>query len=246
MIDKIFYTTVFVSLLIAIIIIFFVVSIILYHRRYIQLQRERIVAEITILENERKRMAADLHDSMGPLLSTIKLNIHNINVTDEHDIKIIEKSGKYIDEVINSLRQISHNLLPATLERKGLTEALHEFIRQISDKHALDIQFRTAGNINIQPERQIHVFRIIQEITQNTLKHAKATQLQIVLSRENGFFLVLVKENGIGFDVKKVKMESAGLGMKSLAIRTDILNGSLSVDSTPGQGTNYFIKIPAG
>jgi signal transduction histidine kinase len=245
MIDKIFYTTVFISLLIAIIIIFFVVSIILYHRRYIQLQRERIVAEITILENERKRMAADLHDSMGPLLSTIKLNIHSINVTDEPDKRIIEKSGKYIDDVIKGLRQISHNLLPATLERKGLTEALHEFIRQISDQQLLDIHFRTAGNINIAPEKEIHVFRIIQEITHNTLKHAQATQLQIVLSRENDFFLVLIKENGIGFDVKKVKAESTGLGMKSLAIRTDILNGSISIDSVPGQGTNYFIKIPA-
>lgn len=244
MIDKIFYTTVFISLLIAIIIIFFVVSIILYHRRYIQLQRERIVAEITILENERKRMAADLHDSMGPLLSTIKLNLHSINVTDEPDKRIIDKSGKYIDEVIQSLRQISHNLLPATLERKGLTEALHEFIRQISDKQLLDIHFRTSGIIDIPPNREIHVFRIIQEITHNTLKHAKATQMQIVLSRENGFFLVLIKENGMGFDVKKVKAESTGLGMKSLAIRTDILNGSISIDSTPGQGTNYFIKIP--
>jgi signal transduction histidine kinase len=246
MIDKIFYTVVFISLLIAIIIIFFVVSIILYHRRYIQLQRERIVAEITILENERKRMAADLHDSMGPLLSTIKLNINSIQVTDAHDVQIIDKSGKYIDEVIRGLRQISHNLLPATLERKGLTEALHEFIRQISDKQLLDIKFRTSGNINVEQEKQIHIFRIIQEITHNTLKHAKATQLQIVLSRENGFFLVLVKEDGIGFDVKKVKAESTGLGMKSLAIRTDILNGSLSIDSTPGAGTNYFIKIPAG
>jgi signal transduction histidine kinase len=246
MIDKIFYTTVFISLLIAIIIIFFVVSIILYHRRYIQLQRERIVAEITILENERKRMAADLHDSMGPLLSTIKLNLHSINVTDEPDIKIIEKSGKYIDEVIRSLRQISHNLLPATLERKGLTEALHEFIRQLPDKKLLDINFRTSGQINIEPAKEIHIFRIIQEITHNTMKHAQATQLQIVLSREDGFFLVLVKENGIGFDVKKAKTESTGLGMKSLAIRTDILNGSLSIDSSPGQGTNYFIKIPAG
>jgi signal transduction histidine kinase len=183
---------------------------------------------------------------MGPLLSTIKLNLHSINVTDEPDIRIIEKSGKYIDEVIRSLRQISHNLLPATLERKGLTEALHEFIRQISDKKLLNIHFRTSGNINIEPEKEIHVFRIIQEITHNTLKHAQATQLQIVLSRENGFFLVLVKENGIGFDIKKAKTESTGLGMKSLAIRTDILNGSLSIDSAPGQGTNYFIKIPAG
>ena len=244
--DKIFYTTVFISLLIAVIIIFFVISIILYHRRYIQLQRERLVAEITILENERKRIAADLHDSMGPLLSTIKLNLHSIHVTDDHDELIIEKSGKYIDDVISGLRQISHNLLPATLERKGLAEAIHEFIRQVTAKDPLDIRFHTAGEINIPPEKQIHVFRIIQEIVHNTIKHARATQLQIVLSRENGFFLVLVKENGVGFDVKKAKTESAGLGMKSLAIRTDILSGSLSIDSTPGQGTNYFIKIPAG
>ncbi|MVT08232.1 sensor histidine kinase [Chitinophaga sp. ysch24] len=244
--DKIFYTTVFISLLIAIIIVFFVVSIVLYHRRYIQLQRERIVAEITILENERKRIAADLHDSIGPLLSTIKLNLHSIGVTDPQDKLLIDRSSGYIDEVIRGLRQISHNLLPATLERKGLTEALREFIRQLSAKESLEIKFNTSGQINIPPEKEIHVFRIIQEIAHNTLKHAKATQLQIVLTRESGFFLVLVKENGIGFDVKKARMESSGLGMKSLAIRTDILNGSLSIDSTPGQGTNYFVKIPAG
>ncbi|SFW19380.1 sensor histidine kinase [Chitinophaga sancti] len=244
--DKIFYTTVFISLLIAVIIVFFVVSIILYHRRYMQLQRERIVAEITILENERKRIAADLHDSMGPLLSTIKLNINSVQVNDEHDKMVIAKSGTYIDDVIRGLRQISHNLLPATLERKGLVDALHEFIRQVSVKAQLDIRFHTSGQISIPPEKEIHVFRIIQEITHNTLKHAKATQLQIVLSREDGFFLVLVKENGVGFDVGRVKAESTGLGMKSLAIRTDILNGSLVIESVLGQGTNYFIKIPVG
>ncbi|UPK72398.1 sensor histidine kinase [Chitinophaga filiformis] len=244
--DKIFYITIFISVLIAVIILFFVVSIVLYHRRYIQLQRERITAEITILENERKRIAADLHDSMGPLLSTIKLNIHSIVVADERDQQVIAKSSGYIDEVIRGLRQISHNLLPATLERKGLTEALHEFIRQLSDKQPLEIKFHTSGQINIPPEKEIHIFRIIQEITHNTLKHAKATQLQIALTREQGFYLVLVRENGIGFDVKKARTESSGLGMKSLAIRTDILGGSLSIDSAPGQGTNYFVKIPVG
>jgi signal transduction histidine kinase len=244
--DKIFYITIFISLLIAVIIVFFVVSIISYHRRYIRLQRERIMAEITILENERKRIAADLHDSMGPLLSTIKLNIHSITVADERDNQIIAKSSTYIDEVIRGLRQISHNLLPATLERKGLTEALHEFIRQVSEKQPLEIKFHTSGQIDIPPEKEIHIFRIIQEITHNTLKHARATQLQIVLTRESGFYLVLIKENGTGFDVKKARAESSGLGMKSLAIRTDILRASLSIDSVPGQGTNYFVKIPAG
>jgi signal transduction histidine kinase len=240
--DKIFYTTVFISLLIAVIIIFFVVSIIAYHRRYIQLQRDRLVAEISILENERKRIAADLHDSIGPMLSTIKLNIHSIDVTEEHDQLIVRKSSTYIDEVIKNLRQISHNLLPATLERKGLAEALHEFITQAPATP--QIRFHTSGAIDIPKEKEIHVFRIIQEIVHNTLKHAEAKQLQIVLSREPDFFLILVKEDGKGFDVHKAKVESTGLGMKSLAIRTDILGGSLQIASEPGQGTNYFVKIP--
>ena len=243
--DKIFYTTVFVSLLIAIIIVFFVVSIILYHRRYIKLQRERITAEITILENERKRIATDLHDSAGPLLSTVKLFINSLDVRTDEDKQIIARSSKYIDETITNLRQISHNLLPNALERKGLTEALREFIQQISEKQPLHIELRTSGDIQIQPEKAIHIFRIIQEIIQNTLKHAHAKQLQISLNKEEDLLLLLIREDGAGFDVKKAKSNSTGLGMKSLEIRTDIMHGSLAIDSAPGQGTNYLIKIPA-
>lgn len=243
--DKIFYTTIFVSLLIAVIIIFFVVSIILYHRRYIKLQRERITAEITILENERKRIATDLHDSAGPLLSTVKLILNSIDAQSEHDKNIIAKSSRYIDETITNLRQISHNLLPNALERKGLVEATREFIQQVSEQQPLAIELRTKGEIRVQPEKAIHIFRIIQEIVQNTLKHAKAKQLQISLSQDDGLLLLLIREDGAGFDVRKAKANSSGLGMKSLEIRTDIMHGSLAIESIPGQGTHYLIKIPA-
>ncbi|KAA2239488.1 sensor histidine kinase [Chitinophaga agrisoli] len=243
--DKILYTTAFVSLLIAIIIIFFVVSIITYHRRYIRLQRERITAEITILENERKRIATDLHDSAGPLLSTVKLIINSIEVQNDHDRQIVQRSSKYIDDTIRNLRQISHNLLPNALERKGLIEATREFIQQVTESQSLQIDLRTSGDIHIQPEKSIHIFRIIQEIVQNTLKHAQAHQLQISLSQEDGLLLLYIREDGAGFDVKKAKTTSTGLGMKSLEIRTDIMRGSLVIESSPGQGTNYLIKIPA-
>jgi signal transduction histidine kinase len=243
--DKLFYTTLFVSLLIAIIIIYFVVSIILYHRRYIQLQRERITAEITILENERKRIATDLHDSAGPLLSTVKLILNSIDAHSEHDKNIIAKSSRYIDETITNLRQISHNLLPNALERKGLVEATREFIQQVSEQQPLSIVLRTKGNIHVPQEKAIHIFRIIQEIVQNTLKHARARQLQISLSQDEELLLLIIREDGAGFDVKKAKATSTGLGMKSLEIRTDIMHGSLAIESSPGQGTHYLIKIPA-
>jgi signal transduction histidine kinase len=243
--DRIFYTTLFVSVLIAIIIIFFAVSIIRYHRRYVRLQRERITAEINLLENERKRIATDLHDSTGPLLSTVKLMLNSMDADSEEDRLLIARSGKYIDETITTLRQISHNLLPNTLERRGLIEATREFVQQVSAQKQLNIQLHTSGDIKVSSEKAIHIFRIIQEIVYNTIKHAHAGQLQIAINLEGDHLLLLIREDGDGFDVKKAKEESSGLGMKSLEIRADILQGVLSINSAPGQGTHYFIKIPA-
>src|SRR5215217_3298651 len=98
--ENVINSTLIISVLIGIILVFFIFSIINYHRRYIQLQKERILAEITIQENERKRIANDLHDSLGPLLSSVKLNINSIDVMTEGDRKIIEKAGRHIDEII--------------------------------------------------------------------------------------------------------------------------------------------------
>src|SRR6201747_720590 len=137
---KILNITLLVSLIITVIIIYFFVSIIRYHRRYMRLQREKIFAEITIRENERKRIATDLHDSLGPLLSAVKLNISSVDVVHESDRVILSKTGGYLDEIIGSMRRISHDLLPNTLERRGLLEAVREFINQVNTKQSVSIQ----------------------------------------------------------------------------------------------------------
>src|ERR1700735_2355380 len=98
--NKILYITLLVSLIIAIIIIYFFVSIIRYHRRYMKLQREKIFAEITIRENERKRIANDLHDSLGPLLSAVKLNISSVDIDEPSDRQILDKTAGYLDDII--------------------------------------------------------------------------------------------------------------------------------------------------
>src|SRR5258706_15526803 len=110
--NKILNITLLFSLIIAVIVVYFFVSIIRYHRRYMRLQREKIFAEITIRENERKRIASDLHDSLGPLLSAVKLNISSVDILEPGDRIVLEKTGKYLDEIIGSMRQISHDLLP--------------------------------------------------------------------------------------------------------------------------------------
>jgi signal transduction histidine kinase len=242
--NKILYTTILVSMIIAIIIVYFFVSIIRYHRRYMKLQREKIFAEITIRENERKRIAGDLHDSLGPLLSAVKLNISSVDIEAPGDREILEKTAGYIDDIIGSMRRISHDLLPSTLERKGLVEAVREFIQQVKNKQPVDIQLYIVKEIRVPKDKEIHIFRMVQEIVHNTIKHAQAKNLQIGFSEENGHLLCLTKDDGKGFDKVKILGASQGLGLRSLESRCEILNGILTLESTPGSGTNYFIKIP--
>ncbi|HTQ63474.1 MAG TPA: sensor histidine kinase [Puia sp.] len=241
--NQLVYITVIFAILITIIIVYFFASIIRYHRRYMKLQRERILIEITIQENERKRIATDLHDSLGPLLSAVKLNINSIEIQPE-DQEILEKACRSLDEIIGSMRQISYDLLPNTLELKGLTEAVREFIGHVGYKKGINIQLYVVKDISVPREKEIHVFRMLQEIVHNAIKHAEAKNLQIGLSEEDNSLLLLAKDDGKGFDIEKAKENSHGLGLKSLESRCEILNGILSIESKPGFGTNYFVKIP--
>lgn len=243
---KVLYISLGVTLAIIIVIACFFVSIIRYHRRYMRVQREKILAEITMLENERKQIAGDLYDGLGPLLSAVKLNISSVEAESSSDRDLLEKTGGYLDEIIGSVRRISHDLLPNTLERKGLLDAIRELINQVRYRQSVNIQLYVAQEFRLPKEKEIHMFRMIQEIVLNTIKHADANNLQIGFSEEEGHLLCLTKDDGKGFDKEKALAGSAGLGLRSLQSRCEILNGMLTLDSMPGGGTNYFIRIPMG
>ena len=242
MADKLFYTVIVTSLLIAIIIIYFVISILRYHRRYIRLQKERIHAEITMQEMERKRIANDLHDSLGPLLSTAKLYIHSISVSSDEDKQLLDRAGTYIDETITGLREISYNLVPGSLSRNGLTEALKEYINRLNTARVLNIELIIDGPISVAKENEVHLFRIIQEIIHNTVKHAKATNLQLKFTRDEGDQLIVITDDGIGFDPAGIR-KSGGLGLKSIESRCEMLNASMQLISAKGKGCKYVIKF---
>ena len=243
---KVLYISLGVTLAIIIVIVCFFVSIIRYHRRYMRVQREKILAEITMRENERKQIAGDLYDGLGPLLSAVKLNIASVETESSSDRDLLEKTGGYLDEIIGSVRRISHELLPNTLERKGLLDAIRELINQVRYRQSVNIQLYVVREFRLPKEKEIHMFRMIQEIVLNTIKHANANNLQIGFSEEEGHLLCLTKDDGRGFDKEKVLAESAGLGLRSLQSRCEVLNGVLTLDSMPGGGTNYFIRIPMG
>src|ERR1700761_8080112 len=234
--DKLFYTVVITSILIAIVIIFFVISVIRYHKQYILLQKERIQAQIMMQEQERKRIANDLHDSLGPMLSTVKLFMNSISVVNDTDRESLGKASGYIDEAIQNLREISYNLLPSSLDRNDLEMVINEYISRMGSHQPVKITFYVAKNAMIPRKTEIHLFRIIQEIVHNTIKHSGATKLQLAITSQNDELFLVSEDNGRGFNAEQVRTKSGGLGLKSIENRCQMLDADYKLITAKNEG----------
>lgn len=231
------------SIIVAIIITFFIVSVVKQQRIVMKWQQARIAAEINTLEAERKRIAGDLHDELGPMLSAIKLQINHLEPVDETETAVLEKSSSQIDAIIQRFRDISYNLLPNTLVRKGFIKATREFISKLKLLHPLTINFE-ADPFTLSSEREVSLYRIVQEIIQNTLKHARSTVLNINIYKKDKTILLITKDDGIGFNYKEKSDQANGVGLLSLQSRAELLGGQLIVNTQPGAGTSFEIEIP--
>jgi len=231
------------AFIIILIITFFIFSIVREQKKVLRWQQARIAAEINTLENERRRIASDLHDELGPILSAIKLQINHLEPVSETETAVLEKSSQQIDSVIQRFREISYDLLPNTLVRKGFIKATEEFIGKLKELHPLQINF-TADAIALTPEREVNLYRVLQEIIQNTIKHSRATILNINFQKKEKRILLKTMDDGIGFNYTEKKQMAKGLGLLSLQSRTEILGGQLTVNTQPGNGTSFEIEIP--
>ena len=239
------YTAILIaSVIIGLIIVYFVISMIRQQRLNQQLYKSKISAEITTLEKERARIAADLHDEMGPVLSSVKLKVNCLDITSAEDQAQLEKINSHIDQIILRMREISNDLMPTTFLRKGLAAAIEESIADNDFNSDLQIKFQHSDIPTLDPDKAIHVYRIIQEILHNTVKHAKAKNLFIELSVKGDKLVLRCSDDGIGFNYSKLVNESAGLGLRSLLSRTEIMNGEMFVDNHRDKGTEYIFEIP--
>jgi signal transduction histidine kinase len=243
--EKAFYTAFLIALaIIGSVLLFFLVSIIRQQKRFRLLARAKINAEITTLENERKRIASDLHDEIGPLLSAVKLQINHLETDHADQQKLVEKSSLYIDEVIKKMREISNDLLPSILVRRGLAVAVEDFLQKLrtGTDTILESDFKLENRLPVETE--VNLYRIIQEITHNTLKHAKAEKFRVELSQQGDLIRLATADNGVGFsDDVKMKTET-GLGLLNLQSRAEVMGGEVFRQSAPGQGTKYIFEIP--
>jgi two-component system, NarL family, sensor kinase len=243
--EKAFYSAFVIALtIVGGILVFFIFSIIRQHKRYRTLAKAKIKAEIGTLENERKRIASDLHDEVGPLLSAVKLQINHIESDDENQNTLVKKSSGYIDEVIKKMREISNDLLPSILVRRGLAVAVEDFLEKIRPGTSMKMEAEIELPQRLPLEMEINLYRVIQEITHNALKHSKARRFRIELRKTKNMLQLATADDGVGLPLDIINRSEAGHGLLNLQSRADVLGGQLHWQSSPGNGTKYLLEIP--
>ena len=241
---KIYLAALIAAAVLGIVLLYFIITMIRQQRITQRLNREKIEAEILTLEKERQRIASDLHDDLGPILSAIKFKINAVESRSGEDTELIRKASEHVDETIRRIRQIAFNLMPNTLTRKGLLAATEELICKIMESLPLKISCQLNPIPDISQQKSINLFRIVQEIIQNTVKHAGASELYIKLDVKDKNIVLTTEDNGIGFDYEKVNDLNRGLGLRNLTSRVEIMNGIIAVETGPGKGVKYKFEIP--
>ncbi len=198
-------------------------------------------------DEERGRIAKDLHDGLGGLLSGVKFSLVNMKsnvILDADNALVFERSLDMLDHSISELRRVAHNMMPEVLVKFGLSEAVKSYCDSLRESQIFKIDFQSLGmEARLSSNTEVSIYRIIQELLTNISKYAKATHVIVQLARQDNEMSVTVEDNGIGMDKTQLE-KSTGAGWINIRSRIEYLKGSMDVQSNIGQGTSVHITIP--
>lgn len=206
-------------------------------------QLDLLQSIIQTQEKERKRFAEDLHDEVGAMLSTAKLNIARIEKSpDAKSAELAKETKEMLNSIITNIRRIAKALLPSTLEKLGFIESIKELCNSVNKSSIVLANFNQTGVYKKQDIKiELALYRVLQEIVNNALKHSGATEINISLKNNISDIELEIYDNGKGFDLKTV--ESQGLGLKNIESRVNMIDGKLLFESEPNKGTKALIIL---
>ena len=203
-------------------------------------------------EEERRRLAKEIHDGIGPLLSTIKLYLdalHNdLQYVAPSSLKKIQAMGELIRSVASDLRDISHALMPSVIFDFGLITALENLCRNANESEQVQVNFFHTGieDKQLDPNTELGLFRIAQELLSNGLQHSRAKTITLQLLRHPESIVLMVEDDGIGFNQEQLSVAlNDGMGLRNVLTRAKSLGGNFTADAQPGKGMLATIEIPA-
>jgi two-component system NarL family sensor kinase len=196
---------------------------------------------------ERTRLAKDLHDGLGSILSSAKYSFTNMKenlIITQENAEAFEKSMGMLDRSITELRRVAHNMMPEALMKFGLDTALKDFCNSVDQSGAVQLTYQSfeMEEASIPVITSSAVYRIIQELVNNILKHADATTALVQLIRKDSTLSITVEDNGKGFDAD-ILQNVGGIGYLNLRNRVAYLNGTIDIQTAPGKGTSVNIEI---
>lgn len=220
-----------------------------YQQEHNRQQNELFNAIVNTQDQERKRIAQDLHDSLGSVLSAAKLKLSALESSQPgfspEQQETYQSSLELLNEAVAELRLISHNIMPATLSKLGLVAALQNLIDKISSKSGIQFSFSAHGfESRLDENTEISIYRITLELINNIVKHAAAKKASVQLINYPGYMNLVVEDNGQGFDSGKALREKKGIGLGNIISRVEYLKGSIEIDSSAGKGSTVIIEIP--
>ncbi|MBY0479020.1 MAG: tetratricopeptide repeat protein [Chitinophagaceae bacterium] len=200
-------------------------------------------------EQERTRLAKDLHDGLGGMLSGIKYSFSTMKgnlILTPDNAQAFERSMDMLDSSIKEMRRVAHNMMPEALVKYGLDTALKDFCNDINQSGAVKVIYQSVGMEGVQIEQtaSITLYRIVQELVNNILKHATATQAVVQLNKLNGTITITVEDDGNGFDTS-ILQQRKGMGWSNILSRVEFMKGVMDVQSESGKGTSVHIEIKA-
>ncbi|HEV7620562.1 MAG TPA: ATP-binding protein [Flavisolibacter sp.] len=211
-------------------------------------QKVLLNASIRLQEEERQRIAADLHDDAGPLLATARLYLNEnlVNQDKSTQLQSIFQARQILDDTIQLIRNISHSLMPPTLKNFGLESAINDLFQKISGSGAINASSRFHEyKERLKPEKELIVFRVVQELVNNILKHSNSSFIHLTQNMHHDSFLLRIHHDGRGIvqsDFEKLNKSNVGLGLKNISSRLKVAQGSIFFEKDASQ-TYYKVTI---
>jgi PAS domain S-box-containing protein len=216
-------------------------------------QLRRLSAHLeSIREEEKKKIARDLHDETSQVLASLHAHLEAaIGTLPEGESKtrdLLKKAQTLSTNILDDLHRLIYELRPAVIDELGLIAAINSMLDDNLKVDGLKVRFKTAGEVRrLSPALEITLFRVVQEAFSNVVKHSQASQVAIRVSFKRQSLKINIRDNGIGFDVQELinsKDKPRGLGLLGMRERVELANGSILIDSSPGQGTAIAIEVP--
>jgi signal transduction histidine kinase len=213
------------------------------------LRRRESIRELRSLidgqEIERQRLSRELHDGIGQALIAIKLRLDSLSFMEEKEIKesLGQIQGRF-DRIIDEIRRISTDLMPAVLDEFGIVIALRNLCLDTGENAGIKVDFEFSGKADeLNKKIKTYLYRIVQEAFHNVVKHAAAAEVIVRLYLEKEWIRLVIKDNGIGFDLKNLPADS-GHGIPNMRDRVKLMQGTLDIESERGKGTKISVIIP--